>query len=68
MNLEQTPRILETTGCVGVFQGSVLATMGQPSAPRLTSDWHPEYCCGMVITVDSAGRLVVPKPLREQLT
>lgn len=34
--------------------------------PQLTTACHPGYGSGMVVTLDSAGRLVVPKPLREQ--
>ena len=28
--------------------------------------WHVKYHFGMIVTIDSAGRLVVPKALREQ--
>ncbi len=34
--------------------------------PQLTTACHPYYGSGMVVTIDSVGRLVVPKPLREQ--
>ena len=67
VSLEQVPRTSEATRFVRVVQGSEVATIDQQSAPRLTSDCHPKYRYGMVITIDSAGRLVVPKPLREQL-
>ena len=32
----------------------------------LTRRCHAGYLPGMVVTIDNAGRLVVPKPLREQ--
>ena len=40
--------------------------IAEGSARPLTANCHTKYHCGMVVTIDNAGRLVVPKPLREQ--
>ena len=32
----------------------------------MTVFWHLKYHSGMLVTIDGAGRLVVPKALREQ--
>ena len=36
------------------------------AAGTLTADCQSKYHSGMIVTIDNAGRLVVPKPLREQ--
>ena len=35
-------------------------------ARPLAGKCHTKYHCDMIVTIDNAGRLVVPKPLREQ--
>ena len=38
----------------------------RPAVRSLTVKCHVKYHCGMIVTIDNAGRLIVPKPLREQ--
>ena len=34
--------------------------------PRIDSEYHEQYRSGMIITIDRAGRVVVPKQFRER--